>query len=67
VNKDVPPVGPTSSVVGAAILHALMVETATILADRGITPPVFASANLDDSAAWNEHWIRIYHDRLDYL
>ena len=67
VSEDVPPVGPTSSVVGAAILHALMVETAILLADRGTTPPVFASANLDGSAAWNDHWISIYRDRLDYL
>ena len=67
VKQDVPPVGPTSSVVGAAILHALMVETTMLLADRGSTPPVFASANLDDSDAWNEHWIDIYRDRLDYL
>lgn len=65
--EKVPPVGPTSSVVGAAILHGLMVETAMRLADAGTTPPVFASANLDDSAAWNEHWIGIYRDRLDYL
>jgi uncharacterized phosphosugar-binding protein len=67
ISEDVPPVGPTSSVVGAAILHALMVETAMLLAGRGTTPPVFASANLDDSAEWNEHWIEIYRDRLDYL
>ena len=67
ISEDMPPVGPTSSVVGAAILHALMVETAMLLADRGTTPPVFASANLDDSAEWNEHWIKMYRDRLDYL
>lgn len=67
VSEDVPPAGPTSSAVGAAILHALMVEAVTLLAGRGATPPVFASANLDDSAAWNEEWIGIYRDRLDYL
>ena len=67
VKEGVPPVGPTSSSVGAAILHGLMVETATILVHRGFTPPVFASANLDDSAAWNERWIVAYRDRLDYL
>ena len=67
VSEGVPRVGPTSSVVGAAILHALMVETAMLLAEGGITPPVFASANLDDSAAWNERWINLYRDRLDYL
>lgn len=67
VHEDVPSVGPTSSAVGAAILHGLMVETAMRLLDRGATPPVLASANLDTSAAWNDYWIEIYRDRLDYL
>lgn len=67
LNDDTPPVGPTSSAVGAAILHGLAVEVAQILADRGSPIPVFASANLDNSAAWNERWIEQYRDRLDYL
>ena len=67
VRDDVPPVGPTSSAVGAAILHGLMVEVATVLAADGATPPVFARANLDDSAAWNGRWMDAYRDRLAYL
>ena len=67
MHEGVPSVGPTSSSVGAAILHGLMVETAMLLVQRGVTPPVFASANLDDSAAWNKNWIDAYRDRLDYL
>ena len=67
LSADVPPVGPTSSAVGSAILHGLMVEVAARLAARGSTPPVFASANLDDSAAWNARWIDQYRDRVNYL
>ena len=67
LGAGLPPVGPTSSAVGAAILHGLMVETATLLVARGSTPPVFASANLDDSSAWNARVINLYRDRLDYL
>lgn len=67
LRDDAPPVGPTSSAVGAAILHGLMVEVATLLADGGTTPPFFASANLDDSAAWNTQWIDTYRDRVTYL
>ena len=67
LTPGVPPVGPTSSSVGAAILHGLMVETAMLLIQRGVDPPIFASANLDDSAAWNSRWIEAYRDRLDYL
>jgi uncharacterized phosphosugar-binding protein len=37
------------------------------LVARGSTPPVFASANLDDSSAWNARVINLYRDRLDYL
>ncbi|WP_407343096.1 sugar isomerase domain-containing protein [Pengzhenrongella phosphoraccumulans] len=67
LRDDVPPVGPTSSAVGAAMLHGLMVEVGARLAARGATPPVFASANLDDSAAWNARWIAAYRDRVTYL
>ena len=67
LRDDVPPVGPTSSAVGAAMLHGLMVEVGARLASAGATPPVFASANLDDSAAWNTRWIAAYRDRVTYL
>ena len=67
LRSDLPPVGPTSSAVGAAMLHGLMVEVGARLAERGATPPVFASANLDDSAAWNAAWIAAYRDRVTYL
>lgn len=67
ISDYLPRVGPTSSVVGAAMLHGLMVEVSTRLANRNITPPVFASANLDDSAEWNRQWIDKYRDRLSYL
>ncbi|MGV8968005.1 MAG: sugar isomerase domain-containing protein [Cellulomonas sp.] len=67
LRDDVPPVGPTSSAVGAAMLHGLMVEVGTRLTAQGATPPVFASANLDDSATWNARWIAAYRDRVTYL
>lgn len=67
LRDDVPPVGPTSSAVGAAMLHGLMVEVGARLVESGTTPPVFASANLDDSAAWNARWISAYRDRVTYL
>lgn len=67
VDEAAPRIGPTSSAVGAAILHGLMVEVSTILVHDGLTPPVFASANLDKSAEWNRRWIDTYRGRLDYL
>jgi uncharacterized phosphosugar-binding protein len=40
------PLGPLSTVVGAAILHAVFVEAAALLASQGKSPATFVSANL---------------------
>jgi uncharacterized phosphosugar-binding protein len=39
------PVAPTSTVVGAAILNAMVAEAVGLLVDRGIPPEVYASSN----------------------
>jgi uncharacterized phosphosugar-binding protein len=44
-------VGPTSTVIGAALLHALLYRVVEKLAARGFTPPVTISANIDHAAA----------------
>jgi uncharacterized phosphosugar-binding protein len=47
-------VGPTSTVVGAAIVNAIVVEAVELLVARGIRPDVFVSSNLaggDDANA----------------
>lgn len=62
-----PQVGPTSSAVGAAILHGLMVQVSALLIAGGQNPPVFASANMDNSAAWNDRLIDNYRNQLTYL
>ena len=36
-------VGPVSTILGAAVLHAIMVEGCRVLIERGIEPPVFTS------------------------
>ena len=41
------PVGPTSTVVGAAILNAMVAEAVGILVARGTPPDIYTSANLD--------------------
>lgn len=45
--------GPVSTIVGAALLHAWMARTAEMLAARGMEPPVFRSANQPGGSAWN--------------
>ncbi len=61
------PVGPTSTVIGAALLNALVVEIVARLLQRGIEPPVFLSANLDAGDAHNKRLLDKYKGRLNYL
>jgi uncharacterized phosphosugar-binding protein len=60
-------VGPMSTVVGAALMNALVVETVARLLDRGVEPPVFVSANLDGSDEKNRRWLEHYGPRLTYM
>ena len=46
-------VGPTSTVMGAAILNAVVAEAVQLLVERGITPEVYTSSNLEGGDAAN--------------
>jgi uncharacterized phosphosugar-binding protein len=46
-------VGPLSTITGCTIAHCLVAETVQELHRRGITPPVFMSANLDGGDEFN--------------
>lgn len=59
--------GSTSTVVGAALMNELIVETAELLVERGIDPPLFRSANIDNSDESNHRWMDHYGARLLYL
>ena len=61
------PVGPTSTVVGATLMNALMVEVIRLLLEQGITPPVTLSANIDGSEEHNQRVWEQYRGRLTYL
>lgn len=58
------PVGPASTVIGAALLNELMVETVQELLRRGIEPPVLRSQNLDGSEEYNERIMQRYGARV---
>jgi uncharacterized phosphosugar-binding protein len=49
-------VGPTSTVVGAAILNAVVAEAVQLLVDRGISPDVYASSNTEGGDAANSRF-----------
>jgi uncharacterized phosphosugar-binding protein len=59
------PVGPTTTVVGAAVVAALAARVAELLAERGAAPPVLVSQNLDgrDAAERNQTLLRAYRGR----
>ncbi len=60
--------GPLSTVVGAAIVHAIQIEAATLLVERGEEPPVLASANLDTTSRDDlERTLARYAGRIRYL
>jgi len=60
-------VGPSSTVVGAAMLNAVMVRTAELLLQATGDAPVLMSANLDGGEAHNQRWLDYYRGRLTYL
>lgn len=49
-------VGPTSTVVGAAILNAIVAEAVELLVARGISPDVYASSNTEGGDAANSRF-----------
>ncbi len=60
-------VGATSTVVGTALVNALVVETVKHLLEQGIEPPIFRSANLEGYQEHNQRWFDVYGERLSYL
>jgi len=59
-------VGPTSTVTGAAILNAIIAQTAKLLVAKGVKPPVWVSGNVPGSEAHNLNLVQKYKrtDRL---
>ncbi len=58
--------GPLSTITGCAIAHCLAAETAGELVRRGITPPVFMSANLDGGDEFNKRLMEENKYRIFY-
>jgi uncharacterized phosphosugar-binding protein len=58
-----PPVGPLTTVVGAAVVAALAARVAELLAERGQAPPVLASQNLDGGRRRNQWLLDAYQAR----
>ena len=66
-HPDIPtPFASSSTAVGTAMLQAAIARAIEITADRGETPPIFASGNADGGDAQNEQWLHKYRDRLGF-
>ncbi len=61
------PIGPTSTVIGTAILQALCIEATAQLLAQGIVPDIFTSSNSDQGAAHNEALLEAYKPLVKML
>ena len=60
-------VAPTSTVIGAMILNAIVAQTVQNIVDDGFEPEVFSSSNVDGGDAVNERYIRKYKGDIKSL
>jgi uncharacterized phosphosugar-binding protein len=60
-------VGPTSTVLGSAVVQALVVEAVASLEARGQEPPVYVSSNIPGGQEHNERMLERYRERLGFL
>ncbi len=59
--------GPLSTVLGCAAVNALVAQVIRNLADQGVTPPVFISANLPGGDEHNRKLLEQNRERIFYL
>lgn len=60
-------VGPTSTVVGAALLNAVFVEAVSLLVAEGVEPPVYRSSNMPGAVEHNRALIERFRGRVRHL
>lgn len=59
--------GPLSTVVGAMILNAILVEVVSRIGEKGQVPPVYISANIPGAIEHNNELLEAYRDRNPHL
>jgi len=60
-------VGPLSTIAGCAIANALVVEIISLMVQKGLTPPVFLSANIDGGDEHNAKCLAENRHRIFYI
>lgn len=66
LNELATAIGPVSSVTGTAMLHAIMARVAERWLEKGLTPPVYMSGNLDAGPSFNREMMQKYRDLLPF-
>jgi len=60
-------VSPTSTVIGAAILNAIVANVVEIFVKQDLDPPVFVSANMDGGDDYNQTMLSKYKSQIKYM
>lgn len=60
-------IAPTSSVIDLTLVNLILVNTVELLLEKGVTPPVFMSANTDAGDAANQTVLQMYKGRIPSL
>ena len=60
-------IAPTSSVVDITLVNLVLVNTVELLLQKGMTPPVFTSANTDQGDSANKNILETYKSRIPSL
>ncbi|MGA5701176.1 sugar isomerase domain-containing protein [Peterkaempfera bronchialis] len=58
--------GPVSTLVASALIQAVVAVAVGKLTDRGVTPPLFRSGNVDGGTEWNARILAEQADRVFY-
>ena len=60
-------IAPTSSVIDITLVNLVLVNTVELLLQKGMTPPVFTSANTDQGDSANKNILETYRPRIRSL
>ena len=60
-------IAPTSSVIDITLVNMVLVNTVELLLKKGMTPPVFTSANTDQGDSANKNILETYKPRIPSL
>ena len=60
-------IAPTSSVIDITLVNLVLVNTSELLLQKGMTPPVFTSANTDQGDSANKNILETYKSRIPNL